>query len=214
MARWTKRERDAFTAAWLRERRPHDWDTGSPTRCRRCGAKYGKQAAGRACQKKRKPNRWRLHLQRAILRAQYPPRTTPVVRNADWILCQLRSIAQIVRTDGRYLSREHGGRFDPEDPRHWKYHRIARRYRALLRAWWALPAVPAHVFDTETVGGSGSGWWKAGRTRLIKRVLREQRRIVQDGDTVYTFYPDAKVTRPGEAYPRDLFTREEETERA
>jgi len=180
VSRWTKAEYDSFKHQWLLERMAHTWsDEASVTRCTLCGAKYSSTTYKRLCKKRRKPNRWRMHFSRAVLHAQYPPEK-PVTRDAGWIVAQLAEIRREVSRDERFET----------DLRFWKYHRLARRYRRLMREWWQLPTVQVVPLtpNHDTFGADLT----RRRNKLLRQVQANQSRTVKDHNCVYTFKADAR----------------------
>lgn len=168
----------AFTKRWLIERMRHDWQ-GTPTICTRCHAKYGPRADGQACPKHRKPNRWRMHLGRA-LRAAQTTRQKPIVRTPAWMLEQLEQIGREVKHDPRFA----------DDTRFWKYHRLARRYRKIMRDLWALPRLPIAAMQAESRDLWGPLFTR-NKNKLIAEVRKTQARTIQQGACTYTFFADA-----------------------
>lgn len=108
----------------------------------------------------------------------------PALSTAAWILAQLEEIAREVRVLPTW------------DDRYWKYHRLGRRYRALLRAWWQLPSPEAMRALSQagelSEGRANDAWFTGGRARLAREVEQTQARQIQKGGTVYTFYPEAQ----------------------
>jgi hypothetical protein len=176
--RWTQAETKEFNRAWLSapHRQGHQWIEGQ-ARCTACGRKYGR-AAGMLCPKRKKPGHWRLHLRRAVLRAQYPAEVPKL--DAAWILAELRDIANSVKyTQGA------------DDMRFWKYHKLARRHRMLLRRWWALPVSTRPVLD-DGPAARDTGWFRREKNKLLTRVKAEGTPIVRVGGCTYRFFQDAR----------------------
>jgi hypothetical protein len=180
---WNKAERDAFEQRWLLQRMAHTWSTDdAPCRCTGCGAKYGPGNAVRRCKARKKPNRWRMHLRRAMNHARYPA-APPIVRNAEWIKTQLANIEHEVKwTKGT------------DHPSFWKYHRLARRYRRLMRDWWQLPSAEVQklIFRESFDRDAYAGTFTRKRNQLLATVAKTQRRTIQDEGCTYTFNPDAQ----------------------
>jgi len=176
--RWTKRETDAFTREWLSatHRQGHQWTVNNP-RCTACGRKYG-PGAGALCHARKKPTHWRLHLNRALMRAQYPP-TIPVL-DAGWILQELASIRYALKHCTL-----------PIDDRFWKYHKLARRHRMLLRRWWQLPGEQRPGTESGYPADHWSSILTRDRNKLLKQVRASGCPIVQVQGCTYRFKPDA-----------------------
>lgn len=181
--RHTQAEYHTFKAKYLRERMPHRWadPTSIRTTCTTCGAKYtAVRAAGQRCPKRRRPNRYRIHLQRAWLawRAERPKAPT---MDGKGILAQLETIEEETKRAAWQT---------PHDDRWWKYSREARRYRRLMCAWWALPASEtSRALDGRQTsgGGDGLGWITAGRNRLLKQARASGQRVLTIKGCTYTF---------------------------
>lgn len=183
MKRHTTAERTQWEKDWLRQRMPHIWadPTSTRTTCTICHAKYTlTRAAGQRCPKRRKPNRWRMHLQRAWVdwHAEKPKAPT---MDGKGILAQLRELEAETRRS-------------TADDRWWKYSREARRYRRLMSAWWMLPASQTTLALADETRGKGgdadrSGWITAGRNRLVKRARENQQLILQVKGCTYTLLP-------------------------
>lgn len=173
---WTRADCAAFTKDWLAEphRQGHQWVPGQ-ARCTACGRKFGK-AAGALCPKRKKPGHWRLHLHRALMRVQYPPQIPKL--DAAWILRELEDIRCAVRSW-------------PVDDRLWKYHKLARRHRMLLRRWWALPVSAVPSPEADRPPDRWAGGITRERNKLLKRVKAEGTPIVQIGGCTYRFNADA-----------------------
>ena len=193
--RWTQVEVNDFTRDWLAERIGHVFAPGA-NRCTHCGRKFGRNA-GVLCPKRRKPNRWKLRLRRALRQAKGPEQL-PVTRDPAWVLVQLAEIASEVKWL-RPAVLDHPG--------FWKYHRLARRHRALLRLWWTFPTVPLPVDDSPLSGGASMGALTARRNRLLAKVLATGAPVQQDQGCTYTFYPHAAAVVKGKRI--ELFAGQE-----
>ena len=185
--RWTKREEDNFKKRWLRERMPHQWSTDAPTRCIRCGVKFSAKSGvlqhARACPKRRRPNRWRMHLDRALMAAKYNPEGCPAhlgtPGTAQYYLQQLAEVRHAIKRIPE-LQPDHS-RFD----QYWKYHRLARRHRRALRELWNLPAQPP-IPDTNPPD-KWAGQITRQRNELLKEARRTQARQIRRAGCTYTF---------------------------
>lgn len=196
--RRTSKEIQLFQRRWLFERMPHDWDDAAPTRCRRCGVKFGPQAAKRICPKRRKPNRWRMHCQRAMytLRQQRPQD----LHTPAWWLRELSAIRGEVKRIPE---------LQPDHPRYgafWQYHKLARRYRRALREIWRVPGPLATSDDLppDTFGGAVT----RRRNALLREARETQRAVIRVKGCTYTFHVDAVFEG------RPLFTGEEAPDHA
>lgn len=190
---WTKRETDQFSAKWLRERMSHEWTETAPTVCRRCGVKFSAKSGvlqhARACGKRRRPNRWRMHLDRAILRAKYPREGCPAhLGTPGTAAYYLHQIAEIRHAIKRVAE------LQPDHPRfavYWKYHRLARRHRRALRELWRLPS-PAPIREDARPDTAG-GVLTRQRNELLREARRTQARTIRRGGCVYTIEAGAVV---------------------
>lgn len=83
------------------------------------------------CPKRKKPHRWRLAYRRWVVRqqAELNPRR-------PWDAAGLMT---------EILACEAAAARLPQTMENWAGHPIARRYRRLVRRWWALPVVPMEV---------------------------------------------------------------------
>jgi hypothetical protein len=181
---WTQREQAAFEAKWLVQRMPHAWSEDAPTRCTRCGAKFSPTSQGRRCPKRRKPNRWRVHLRRALHIAMYTPDHRPKdlgtaaywLRELSYIRGEIKRVPEL----------------QPDHPRfgqYWKYHRLARRHRRALRELWRLPVVG--LADEGIPADRWAGSLTAARNKLLREARATQARRITRGGCVYTFRADA-----------------------
>lgn len=118
-------------------------------------------------------------------------------------------ITELTRTaKDRRIVQKRGRQYEqsytcPDEQAWWKYSRDARRYRAYLRLWWTLPASETSYALRGLSNGYSSRWeglFTRGRNKLIAKVRETQRHELREGETIYTFYPDARVDG------RDLFT--------
>ncbi len=183
MPRQTKRERDQFEARWLRERMPHRWSDAAPTICVTCGAKYTAAQVGKRCPKRRRPNRWRMHCNRA----QYNLRESKPadLYTAAW---WLREITEVRREVKRIPE------LQPDHPRYgsfWTYHKLARRYRKALRELWRSTSQAPIPDDSPNRGIDGA--MTAARNKLLRQAKRDQSRVIQVQGCKYIIYADAQI---------------------
>lgn len=185
--RLTKADQAKFLRQYLDARMTCSWSHTLPVKCTRCGRKYPDRAKreGR-CKARRKPNRWRQHYRHALTIEQYPRER--IVFDATYLLRLMRELEREIKRLG----------LESLDTRAWKYHPKVALHRRLVRRWWTMPAAEtsAALYGKHPVFGCGEsdgGWMTRGRNKLIKRVLAEKSRVIQDSGCTYTFYPNARM---------------------
>lgn len=226
MYRMTRSERQKWEQDWLRERMKHEWiDDGAKgvTICKHCGCRWTKaraegasrkgyrrkrggytwstSIAAPACPKRRKPNRWRLHWRRELMRLQCA-KDDPTM-TAKRILMMLRDCEEYAKKKiwdlhGRqYVSR------DLTDQQYWAYAPVARIHRNLMKRWWTMPSIDVWTaldrVSSERRGARGSSWWTRGRNKIIKRALATGERTWTEGGTTYRLLEDAQVLQRASA---------------
>lgn len=192
--RATKAEQDEHRRQWLAERIGHSWAVeGKFTedkRCTHCQRKYGK-AAGLLCPKRKKPNRWRLHWSRAW-RGRDRTFEKSEWTSGTWILKQIRVCEQCIKNRQVDLTWNRPS-INAYDDRHWKYLRLFRYHRRLMRTWWALPASETSRALSGAADGFGrvnDGWITRGKNRLLAEARRQGTLHLVIGETHYHLNAD------------------------
>lgn len=95
---------------------------------------------------------------------------------AHWIVRRLGELRQEVR----------GETLDTLD---WQTDPRAIEYRALMREWWALPAIPIGVL-LDRSSDPTPGWFTRDRNKLLKLARLKGKRQLTIGSTHYRFNPE------------------------